>query len=108
MWWSWLTLFGWIAPMHMATTWRASAATRICLDKVHAIADPQFEWCERNADCLLPEVCCIGPWFQYCCDIGALTQRWARSDGNRTSGGADDLLPLWGRGGRRKRRSMPA
>lgn len=34
--------------------------------------------CESNADCMLPKVCCDGPWFHYCCDIGALVERMRR------------------------------
>lgn len=27
--------------------------------------------CATNRDCTLPEICCDGIFFNYCCDIGA-------------------------------------
>lgn len=58
----WLWTLGWHAmPVHLAT-------------QRPAIASKDF-FCESNADCSLPEVCCTGPWFNYCCDIGAMHRR---------------------------------
>ena len=58
-------------------SWMAFDVLRVAnsRDAMRAAVLQSFFFCETNSDCTLPKVCCDGPIFNFCCDIGATPVR---------------------------------
>ena len=61
-----------LPPSYSATP--ATPHSRVS-PSVHMMIRPNVDRCTSNSDCMLPEVCCEGWLFSYCCDLGGRANR---------------------------------
>ena len=65
-----LCALGWTIP-------RVSMDVRVQAPQImsHAVS---YDMCESHSDCIPPEMCCVGLFQDFCCDIGGTAQRKRR------------------------------